>query len=185
MRGRSIHFLSLGKLNNVHMKKSIILLLAVSIGLTSCHSGDQTGKSSGDTMATLKKKFDSSAAAGPSAPRHRLKASSPADDKVYNSVEQVPEFPGGMAALMKYLTNNIRYPATAREDNIQGRVVLQFIVDKDGSILHIVIQRDLPGGCGAEAVRVVKGMPKWKPGRQNNQAVKVYYTLPVTFKLQE
>lgn len=111
--------------------------------------------------------------------------SAPPADKIFTSVEQVPEFPGGMAALMKYLSNNIRYPAQAREDNIQGRVVLQFVVDKDGSVTNIVIQRDLPGGCGKEAVRVVSGMPKWKPGRQNNQAVKVYYTLPVTFKLQE
>lgn len=110
----------------------------------------------------------------------------PPPDKIFTSVEQVPEFPGGQAALMKYLSSNIRYPAAAREDNISGRAILQFVVDKDGSITNIVIQRDVTGsGFGKEAVRVVEGMPKWKPGKQNGQAVKVYYTLPVTFKLQE
>jgi len=109
----------------------------------------------------------------------------PPPEKIFTSVEQVPEFPGGMAALQKYLANNIHYPPQAREDNIQGRVVLQFVVDKDGSVTNIVIQRDIGGGCGKEAVRVVSNMPKWKPGRQNNQPVKVYYTLPVSFKLSE
>jgi len=109
----------------------------------------------------------------------------PPPDKIFTSVEQVPEFPGGMAALQKYLANNIRYPAAAKEDGIQGRVVLQFVVDKDGSVTNIVIQRDIGGGCGKEAVRVVSSMPKWKPGKQNGQAVKVYYTLPVSFKLQD
>jgi len=111
--------------------------------------------------------------------------SAPAPETIFTSVEQVPEFPGGMAALQKYLANNIKYPNAAREDNIQGKVILKFVVDKDGSVTNIQIMRDIGGGCGKEAERVVKGMPKWKPGRQNNTAVKVYYTLPVSFKLGE
>jgi len=110
----------------------------------------------------------------------------PAEDKIFTSVEQTAEFPGGMAALQKYLANNIRYPAQAREDGLNGRAILQFVVDRDGSITNIVIQRDVPGsGFGKEAVRVVSTMPKWKPGRQNGQPVRMYYTLPVTFKLDQ
>jgi len=111
--------------------------------------------------------------------------SAPPVDKVFTSVEQVPEFPGGPAALQKYLADHIKYPPQAREDNIQGRVVVQFVVDKDGSVTNIEMKRDIGGGCGKEAVRVVGGMPKWKAGKQNGQAVKVLYILPVTFKLQE
>lgn len=109
----------------------------------------------------------------------------PPEDKIFTSVEQLPEFPGGMAALQKYLANNIRYPQVAREEGIQGKVYLQFVVDKDGSVTNINIQRDIGGGCGKEAVRVVSGMPKWRAGKQNGQAVKVYYTLPVNFRLGE
>ena len=111
-------------------------------------------------------------------------ASDPPKEEIFRSVEQMPEFPGGMAALQKYLANNIKYPSVAREEGIEGRVTLQFVVDRDGSVTNITILRDLGGGCGKEAVRVVSGMPKWKPGKQNGQAAKVYYTLPVSFKLQ-
>ncbi len=83
-----------------------------------------------------------------------------------------------------YLSKNIRYPSAARENEIQGRVVLQFVVDQGGNVTNIEIKKDIGGGCGQEAVRVVKAMPKWKPGKQNGQPVKVYYTLPVSFKLQ-
>jgi protein TonB len=106
----------------------------------------------------------------------------PPPDKIFQSVEQMPQPPFDV---QKYLSQNIRYPAQAKEEGIQGRVVLQFVVDKDGSVTNIVIQRDIGGGCGKEAERVVRNMPKWKPGRQNGQAVKVYYTLPVSFKLQD
>lgn len=110
----------------------------------------------------------------------------PVEDKIFTSVEQTPEFPGGMAALQKYLASNIRFPQQAREDGLSGRAILRFVVDRDGSITDIVVQRDVPGsGFGKEATRVVSSMPKWKAGKQNGQAVRVYYTLPVTFKLQE
>jgi protein TonB len=98
-------------------------------------------------------------------------------------VEQMPEFPGGEVELMKYLQKNIKYPPAARENGIEGKVVLQFVVDEKGNISEIKIIRDIGGGCGDEAVRVVKTMPPWKPGKQNGNAVPVYYKLPVTFKL--
>lgn len=109
----------------------------------------------------------------------------PPKEEIFKSVEQMPEFPGGQAALQKYLANNIRYPAAAREEGIQGKVILQFVVDKDGSVTNITTARDIGGGCGKEAERVVRSMPKWKAGKQNGQAVKVYFTLPVSFKLAE
>jgi protein TonB len=108
----------------------------------------------------------------------------PPKDEILKSVEQMPVFPGGDEELRKYLANHINYPPQAREDGIQGRVFLTFVVDRDGSVTDVKIARDIGGGCGKEAERVVRGMPKWKPGKQNGQAVKVYYTLPVAFTLQ-
>src|SRR6478609_10934082 len=100
--------------------------------------------------------------------------------KIFTMVDETAEFPGGMNALHTYLASSIHYPDSARKNNIQGRVVLQFIVNKDGSISDVDIMRNLPGGCGEEAKRVVMAMPKWKPGLMNGQAVDMYYTLPIT-----
>lgn len=111
-------------------------------------------------------------------------ASAPTN-QVFRSVEQMPEFPGGEDALAAYLNNHIHYPAVARENGIQGTVYLEFVVNADGSIQDVkVISNPIGGGCEDEAVRVVKGMPKWRPGRQNGQSVRVYFHLPVRFKLE-
>lgn len=104
------------------------------------------------------------------------------ENKTFTSVEDMPQPPFDV---MKYLRENIRYPEEAKKQSIQGRAVLQFVVDRDGSITDINLMRDIGGGCGEEAVRVVKTMPKWKPGRQAGQPVRVYYTLPVSFRLQD
>ena len=96
----------------------------------------------------------------------------------------MPQFPGGNAELMRYLSANIKYPTIAAENGIEGRVVLKFVVGKDGGISNIQVVRALDPSCDKEAVRVVKGMPKWIPGMQNGHAVAVYFTLPVLFKLQ-
>jgi len=100
-------------------------------------------------------------------------------------VEQMPEFPGGQDALFKYLNSNIKYPSIAQEMGISGKVVLQFVVDKQGKIGNIKVVRTLGAGCDEEAVRVVKAMPSWKAGRQNGKSVPVYFTLPVFFQLKE
>ncbi len=106
------------------------------------------------------------------------------DDTVYRSAEQMPRFPGGEAALMKYIESHISYPAMAAENNVQGKVVVQFVVKKDGSIGEVKVIRSVDKDLDREAVRVVKSMPKFTPGRQNGEAVNVWYTLPVPFKLK-
>jgi periplasmic protein TonB len=99
-------------------------------------------------------------------------------------VEQMPDFPGGESELYKFLEKNIKYPAMARESGITGTVYIRFVVNKDGSITNASILRGIGGGCDEEAMRVVKNMPPWKPGKQNGIAVPVYFTLPVHFILK-
>lgn len=105
------------------------------------------------------------------------------EQEIFQVVENDPEFPGGVEAMYKYLAQNIKYPQLARENNITGRVYVTFVVEKDGSVTGVRVMRDIGGGCGAEAVRVVKSMPKWKPGKQRGKAVRVQYNLPVNFSL--
>ncbi len=105
------------------------------------------------------------------------------DDVPFQIVEDMPEFPGGQEALLKYLSSHIKYPSICRENNIQGRVVLQFIVNKDGSIVDVEVIKPVHPQLDKEAVRVVEGMPKWKPGSQRGKPVRVKYTLPVNFRL--
>ena len=106
------------------------------------------------------------------------------DDKVYKSVEQMPRFPGGEFGLMKYLQENIKYPPEAAKNDIEGRVIVQFIVDKTGQVGEVKVLRPVSEELDAEAVRVVKTLPKFEPGRQDGEAVSVWYTLPISFKLQ-
>jgi len=107
-----------------------------------------------------------------------------AEEPIFTVVESEPEFPGGMEALYKYLAQNIKYPQLARENGITGKVYVTFVVEKDGSIANPRILRDIGGGCGAEAIRVVKAMPKWSPGKQRGKAVRVQFNLPVNFNLK-
>jgi len=106
------------------------------------------------------------------------------DNVVFVIVEQKPEFPGGDAALMKYIAENIKYPVIAQENGIQGRVICQFVVNKDGSIVDINVVRSVDPSLDKEAIRVIKSMPKWKPGKQRGKAVRVKFTLPIVFRLQ-
>lgn len=106
------------------------------------------------------------------------------EETVWVAVEEDPEFPGGLDALSQYLADNIQYPALARENGITGKVFVTFVVEKDGRVGQIKILRDIGGGCGAEAVRVVKAMPKWKPGKQSGKPVRTQFNLPVSFTLR-
>lgn len=106
------------------------------------------------------------------------------ETQIFTVVENDPEFPGGMEALYKYLRENIKYPQLARENNITGKVYVTFVVERDGSIAQPRVLKDIGGGCGAEAIRVVKSMPKWTPGKQRGKAVRVQFNLPVSFNLR-
>ncbi len=106
------------------------------------------------------------------------------NDSIFQIVQQVPKFPGGENALMEYIGSNIKYPQEAQDKDIQGRVFVSFVVEKDGSIGEVKLQRGIGGGCDEEAMRVVKNMPKWEPGMQDGKPVRVSYQLPVLFKLK-
>ena len=105
------------------------------------------------------------------------------EEEIFVFVEEYPSYPGGEEALYKYLGENIQYPDVARDNGITGTVVIRFVVEKDGSITKAAIAREIGGGCGKEALRVVNAMPKWKPGKQSGKAVRTEFTLPVQFQL--
>ena len=105
-------------------------------------------------------------------------------EKIFNSVEQMPEFPGGHAALLKYLNSHIQYPPQAAENGKEGKVTVQFVVEKDGHVGEVRVIRSVDKDLDREAVRVCKTLPKFTPGRQNGQPARVWFTLPVVFKLQ-
>ena len=107
-----------------------------------------------------------------------------ASDKVYEKVEVMPEFPGGDQAMMDFVAKNVVYPQEARDKEISGRVMVGFIVEKDGSISDAKVVKGIGGGCDEEAVRVVNAMPKWKPGKQKGKPVRVSFMMPFNFKLQ-
>jgi protein TonB len=107
----------------------------------------------------------------------------PIEEKIFTFVEEYPEFPGGDKALREFILNNLNYPEIARKTGITGTVYVQFVVEKDGSISDVKVVRGIGGGCDEEAVRVVKSMPKWKPGKQRGMPVRVYFTLPIELKL--
>lgn len=104
--------------------------------------------------------------------------------QIFMVVESMPAFPGGEPALYKYLAENIKYPQMAKESGIQGRVFVTFVVERNGSVTDVRVLRGIGGGCDEEAIRVVKGMPQWTPGKQRGKAVRVQYNLPVKFTLQ-
>ena len=105
-------------------------------------------------------------------------------EKAYRVVEYMPEFPGGMNSLLDYIAKNIKYPEEAQKKGINGRVILQFIVNTDGSLSDFKIIRGVDPQLDAEALRVVKSMPKWTPGKDKGKVVPVYYTVPISFGLQ-
>lgn len=106
-----------------------------------------------------------------------------ANDEVFNLVEEMPDFPGGDKARIKFLARNLRYPKEARENIIDGVVYIEFIVEKDGSLTNIKVKRGIGGGCDEESIRVVKLMPNWKPGKQRGEYVRAQFILPIKFIL--
>ena len=106
------------------------------------------------------------------------------EQEIFQIVEEMPSFPGGEGKLLEYVATHIKYPQIARETGIQGRVFVGFVVEPDGSISNVKLLRGIGGGCDEEAMRVIKSLPKWKPGKQRGKAVRVSYQIPVLFKLQ-
>jgi protein TonB len=107
------------------------------------------------------------------------------EEEIFVVVENQPEFPGGQAAMMKFLSENIKYPVIAQENGIQGRVICNFVVERDGSITDVQVVRGVDPSLDKEAVRVIQSMPRWKPGMQRGKPVRVRFTLPVVFRLQQ
>ena len=140
------------------------------VGAFTVEGNDEVGGS------VLKAKED---IAAPEPPKHVVE-----ETKIFTVVEQMPMFPGGDAALMGYLRDNIHYPTVAAENGVQGRVVVGFVVERDGSITDVKVLRSVDPSLDREAMRVVKSMPRWTPGKQNGSAVRVKYQVPVTFRLQ-
>ncbi|MBO7200978.1 MAG: energy transducer TonB [Bacteroidales bacterium] len=105
------------------------------------------------------------------------------DEEIFLVVENEPEFPGGEDSLYAYIARNIKYPEAAKKEKIEGRVFVTFVIEKDGQVSSAKILRDIGGGCGEEAIRVVKNMPKWKPGTQRGNPVRFQFNLPVSFML--
>lgn len=109
----------------------------------------------------------------------------PDENAIFQVVETQPEFPGGMAELMKYLQKNTRYPKVCKEQGLQGRVIVQFVVNTDSTISDVKVVKPVNPHFDEEALRVVRAMPKWKPGTQRGKPVRVRFTLPITFRLPE
>lgn len=107
------------------------------------------------------------------------------EEQILVAVEEMPQFPGGEEEMMRYIATNLRYPTIAQEMGIEGRVALRFVVNKNGEVGSVEVLRPLDPACDKEAVRVIKSMPKWIPGRQGGRAVSVYYTIPILFKLNK
>lgn len=115
---------------------------------------------------------------------HQVITQEKPQEKPFTTVEQMPTFPGGEAEMQRYIANNLKYPISAQENSIQGRVTIRFVVTASGEISDVKVLKGIDPACDREAVRVVKSMPKWIPGKQNGRNVAVYFTLPIVFKLQ-
>lgn len=153
------------------MKKGVLILLMNSIVLTGCISHKQTTGYADDPQPQYIETgtiFDATTIS----------------DTVYTTPEVEASFPGGLQALYKFLAENIKYPFNARENNITGTVLVNFIIEKDGSISTITMLHDIGGSCGAEVVRLVRLMPQWSPALQDGQPVRSVFNLPTKFKLQ-
>lgn len=143
---------------------------------TDTEIGKQTYEGTGDKDAKTKDEVDDEL---------KKTAPPPKEEKPLTVVEQMPQYPGGDGELMKFLSGEIKYPVVAAENGIQGRVVVRFVVGKDGKVSDVKVVKSLDPSLDKEAVRVVQKMPNWVPGKQNGRSVAVYYTLPVTFRLQQ
>ena len=155
--------------------KKLFLFVAVAVMYCSCV---EVGTTDGDTPSTNDEGTELIGEA-------ENEQDVPMDDDVFLVPDVMPEFPGGEDSLFAFLSRNIKYPAEAKKADIRGRVFVTFVVEKDGRITGERILRDIGGGCGEEVLRVIRTMPKWKPGTQDGKPVRVQFNLPVAFELQD
>lgn len=144
---------------------------------------NQEGSDDADKFKAVQQAVTVAPPAPPAPPVEEKKP--PKTEEIFTAVEQNAEFPGGQAALMKYLSTHINYPQSAADNDIEGRVTLRFVVERDGKVGTVEVLKGVDRALDQEAVRVVKSMPKWQPGKNNGQPVRCWYTLPVTFKLSK
>jgi periplasmic protein TonB len=155
------------------MKKTLLFLLFL-IPVVAVNAQQQPAQKSKDLNADVSIDM----------PMDTSKTVSYDPSRIFTSVEQIPTFPGGFDAFYKYLAQNIHYPAGAAKDHIQGKVFVIFVVEKDGSLTDMKIIRGVSPDIDAEAIRVLKSSPKWKPGIQNGRPVRVQFSVPISFSLQ-
>ncbi len=148
--------------------------------LAEAKPGEQTVEGSGDVEEIIAPVES----AAPTVQEKAVEVAPPAEDKEFIIVEQQPEFPGGPEALARFLQKSLQYPSQAARSNISGRVFLSFVVGTDGTLTDVQVMRGIGFGCDEEAMRVVKLMPRWKPGKQSGRAVRVRYNLPIVFALE-
>lgn len=120
----------------------------------------------------------------PPAPAQQARVQEEVEDEIFEFLEEMPQFPGGPQAMMKWLADHVKYPAVAAENNIQGRVMVSFVVERDGSVSNVKIARGVDPSLDKEAIRLIESMPKWKPGMQTGKPVRCRFNIPVTFKLR-
>jgi len=163
--------------------KLLLTALALSVTLFACNNSSQPTIKKAPKAVTVTK--DKKVVMQNETPPVQKTVATQADTgRIFRVVEKMPEYPGGVKALIHYLANHIKYPAEARKAKVQGRVFIQFIVEKDGSISHVRVLKGIGHGCDKESVAVVKNMPRWIPGYQHGKAVRVSFNLPVKFSLQ-
>ncbi len=164
------------------MKKiSLVILCVLMITCTPDRKKDNTGKETPEKeiiRENIKEEVDI-----PQTEKEVITDNISNGEKPLVTVEQMPSFKGGEAEMLKFISNNMKYPASAKENGIQGRVTVRFVITSAGKITDVQIIRGIDPACDKEAIRIVKSMPDWEPGKQNGKAVSVYYTLPIKFSL--
>jgi TonB family protein len=163
--------------------KLLLTVLALSVTLFACNNSSQPTMKKAPKAVTVTKDKKIVSVDEMNSSQKKANAVQADTGQVFRIVEKMPQFPGGTKALLHYLSTNIKYPAEARKANIQGRVFIQFVVEKDGSISHVRVLKGIGQGCDKESVAVVKNMPRWIPGKQKGKPVRVEYNLPIKFSL--
>ena len=187
----------------MHTKKLFCFIIMLLVSVTISAQTNHTRRGSGTTytkprtttttkrnntskFSNRQRNYDDASKSGVEKNDYKMSQRKKQDNSqiVYEVVEQQPSFPGGQTALVEWITKNMRYPSKAKAEGIQGRVLLSFIVEPDGSLSNIQVARSVDPSLDEEAVRIAKAMPKWEPGMQNGMAVRVKYNLPLSFYMR-